>query len=306
MNVEVYMNNKVEKDNCDAITRCGYVAVLGLPNVGKSTLINQVVGCKVSIVSPKVQTTRDRILGIAMHKSSQIILIDTPGIFAPQRKLDKVMVDVAWNAGKESDINLLMVDVNNPNLTKVFAVIERLSPATPVFLVFNKVDTIKREILLDLATKFQSFPVIKKVFMISALKKSGVKDLVDTISTTLPEGSWLYPEDQLTDLPQRIWASEITREQLYWQLQHELPYTAYVESETWEELEDGSVKIRQVIVASKDSQKGIILGKNGARIKNIGRKARLEMEKLLQRKVHLILFVKIEEDWVEKSTRYYR
>jgi GTP-binding protein Era len=288
-------------DNLNQQRKCGFVAILGLPNAGKSTLINQMVGHKVSIVSPKVQTTRRQILAITVHAQSQIILVDTPGIFdCGEKRLDKAMVDTAWMASKDADINLVLLDVNSKSFAGVNKIIDNIKTRSPIFLVLNKIDTVKREKLLEIVEHFKDNKKIEKVFMISALYNDGVHDILSTIGNLLPDSPWLYPDDQLTNLPQRIWSAEITREQLYMQLQHELPYETYVETETWEEFNNGSIKIRQAIIVARDGQKGIILGKNGSKIKNIGKAARQELQNLLGKEIHLILFVKVMEDWISK------
>lgn len=284
------------------MTRCGFVSILGLANAGKSTLLNRLVGQKVSIVSPKAQTTRRRILGIALREESQIIFMDTPGIFQAKRFLDKAMVKTAFESGKESDILLWLVDSTYPNLAENKSYLDRL-PQKPLFLVLNKVDLLKDKAALFNITQelSQNLPQLQKTFMVSSLQGNGTEDLLETLGEGLPESPWLFPEDQITDLPQRIWASEITREHLYHCLQHELPYQAYVESESWEEFEDGSVKINQCIVTARDSQKPIILGKKGSMIKTISQKARKEMQEILGRPVHLFLYVKVREGWMDKT-----
>lgn len=288
--------------------RCGFVAVLGEPNAGKSTLINQLVGQKVSIVSPKVQTTRQRILGIAMHEQSQIILIDTPGIFLPKKRLDRAMVAAAWDAGKDADIVMVLVDAGEKDQRRSHYILKQLNgnpnKEQRLFLILNKVDTVEKPRLLDLATDFGQYDRVEKTFMISALTGDGVSDLQELLSSGMPTGPWLFPEDQISDLPQRLWASEITREQLYHQLHQELPYETYVETEAWEEFENGSVKINQVIFVNRDTQKSIILGKKGQMIKAISQAAREELSSLLERPVHLFLHVKVAENWADRSGAY--
>ncbi len=288
--------------------RCGFVAVLGEPNAGKSTLINQLVGQKVSIVSPKVQTTRQRILGIAMSQGSQIVLIDTPGIFLPKKRLDRAMVAVAWDAGKDADIVMVLVDVGEKDQRRSHYILKQLnenpSKTQKLFLILNKVDTVDKPSLLDLATEFGQYDRIDRTFMISALSGDGVTDLLSVLTQGMPEGPWLFPEDQVSDLPQRLWASEITREQLYHQLHQELPYETYVETEAWEEFDNGSVKINQVIFVNRDTQKSIILGKRGSMIKAISQAAREELSVLLDRPVHLFLHVKVAENWAERTGAY--
>ncbi|HXF90653.1 MAG TPA: GTPase Era [Candidatus Nitrosotenuis sp.] len=284
-------------------TKCGFIAVLGAPNAGKSTLINYLVGSKVSIVSPKVQTTRQRVLGIALYEETQLIFVDTPGIFQPKRRLERAMVDAAWSASSESDLVVVVVDVNDHRLSQSHDLLAKLKDR-PVILVLNKVDQIKKEHLLKVADTFKSYSQISDVFMISALTGSGVDRLIEKLVSQVSEGPWLYPEDQLTDLPQRLWAAEITREQLYLQLHHELPYETMVETEVWEEFDNGSVKISQVIYVNRDSQKSILLGKRGHQIKSLSMTARQELMHQLGRTVHLYLYVKVVENWLEKPALY--
>jgi GTP-binding protein Era len=281
------------------MTNCGFIAILGAPNAGKSTLVNQIVGQKVAIVSPKVQTTRSRILGICMHNESQIVLVDTPGIFKPQKKLDHAMVQEAYDASAQADAQVLVIDVTRPQMQ----LIERLCNDHPkgIIIALNKIDIIAKEKLLSLAQKIHNMPNVKNIFMISALNADGVSDLTEYLTKQLPEGPWLFPEDQITNIPERSWAAEVTREQIFLQLHQELPYNIYVESENWEEFDNGSVKISQAIVLSKENHKGIVLGKRGQTLQQIGEKTRLELEKQLERRVHLKLFVKVEENWLEKS-----
>jgi GTPase len=281
--------------------KCGFVAVLGQPNAGKSTLVNHLVGSKVSIVSPKVQTTRRRILGITIHKETQLILMDTPGIFSPSKPLETSMVKAALDASGEADINLLLVDVKKKTFTGDFKIIEGLSKKIPLLVALNKVDLVEPAKLLEIAKSFQDqYPHIQDIFMISAKKGDGTEKLLESLTSQMPESPWMYEEDQLTDLPLRLWAAEITREQLVLQLRQELPYETFVETEQWETTKNGSVKISQKIVVAKSGQKGIILGKSGSQIKAIGQKARLELEKHLGHPVHLFIFVKVMENWMEK------
>ena len=281
------------------MTNCGFVAILGAPNAGKSTLVNQIVGQKVAIVSPKVQTTRSRILGICMHNDSQIVLVDTPGIFQAKKKLDHAMVQEAYDASAQADAQVLVIDVTRPQMQLV----EQLCHDHPkgIIIAINKIDLIAKEKLLSLAQKIHNLPNVKNIFMISALNADGVADLTNYLVQQLPEGPWLFPEDQITNIPERSWAAEVTREQIFLQLHQELPYNIYVESENWEEFDNGSVKISQAIVLSKENHKGIVLGKRGQTLQQIGEKTRLELEKQLERRVHLKLFVKVEENWLEKS-----
>lgn len=284
-------------------TRCGFIAILGAPNAGKSTLINQLVGSKVTIVSSKVQTTRQRILGITVQGESQLILVDTPGIFSPQKRLERAMVRAAWDASRDADLIVLIVDVTQKSFSTSFGILEKLG-IQPIILVLNKIDQVKREALLSITTQFQAYPNIAHTFMISALSGDGVPDLAQFLAQAVPEGPWLYPEDQLTDLPQKLWSAEITREQLFRQLHHELPYNVMVETEAWEEFENGSVKVNQVIYVARDGQKAIVLGKGGHQIKAISSAARHEMAVFLNRPVHLFLHVKVVEDWPNKPALY--
>ncbi len=281
--------------------RCGYVAVLGQPNAGKSTLVNKITGHKVSIVSPKVQTTRRRVLGIQVKDSAQLILVDTPGLFQPKRSLEQELVREAWAAPKDADIIVYMVDVMGKNQENDLKLMERLPHSTPLYIVFNKVDLIDKERLFKVAEPFNQLNKAKEFFMVSAQKGSGVDDLVDKIVARLPFGPWLFDEDQISDAPKKMWAAEITREQLYLQLQNELPYETFVETEKYEVFDNGSVKISQAIVVARDTQKAIVVGKKGQRIKDINMKARSEMEYYLEQKVHLFIFVKVEENWMEKQ-----
>jgi GTP-binding protein Era len=284
-------------------TRCGFVAILGAPNAGKSTLINQLVGHKVTIVSSKVQTTRQRILGITIHKDAQLVLVDTPGIFAPQKRLERAMVQAAWEASRDADLTTLIVDVSQKSLASSFAILEKLSNR-PVILVLNKIDQVKHTVLLEITAKFQTYANITHTFMISALTGDGVPDFADFLASELPISPWLYPEDQLTDMPQKLWSAEITREQLFQRLHHELPYSPMVETEAWEEFENGTVKVNQVIYVARDGQKAIVLGKGGHQIKAISSAAREEMSIFLNRTVHLFLHVKVLEDWTNKPAMY--
>lgn len=286
-----------------ANTRCSFIAILGQPNAGKSTLINQLVGQKISIVSKKVQTTRQRILGIAIEQDAQLVLIDTPGIFKPRQRLDRAMVGAAWSAGKDADAIVLIHDAATKRPDATIEILKALAPQ-PVILVLNKIDQLAKEKLLALAAQFGIIENIAKVFMISALKGDGVQDLRQHLATTALPGPWMFPEDQLCDMPQRLWAAEITREQLYNQLHEELPYATYVETENWEEFDNGSVKIHQVIYVARDTQKSIVLGKKGHQIKAISTAAREELSQLLERQVHLFLHVKVAEGWHDRPAAY--
>ena len=289
----------------DHPTRCGFVAVLGAPNVGKSTLINQIVGAKVSIVSPKVQTTRTRVLGIHIEGTSQIVFIDTPGIFQPRRRLDRAMVAAAWGGAEDADSVLLLVDAAKGLDANTRAIVERLKTAgRPAVLVLNKVDLAKKPALLALASELNASGAFTDTFMVSALTGDGVGDLVAHLAGRMAEGPWHFPEDQISDMPQRLLAAEITREQLYRQLHEELPYAATVETESWEERRDGSVKIDQVVFVERESQRAIVLGKGGRRIRALGEAARIELAAIFERRVHLFLFVKVRESWGDDPERY--
>ncbi len=289
----------------DPARRCGFVAVLGAPNVGKSTLINTVVGVKVSIVSPKVQTTRTRVLGIHIEGEAQIVFIDTPGIFQPRRRLDRAMVAAAWGGAEDADSILLLVDAARGIDRNTRGILDRMKASKrKALLVLNKVDLVRKQDLLKLATDLNAAAEFEQTFMVSALKGDGVDDLVAHLAAATSEGPWMFPEDQISDMPQRLLAAEITREQLYLQLQQELPYAATVETESWEEHRDGGVKINQVIFVQRDSQRAIILGKGGQRIKSLGAASRRELEAIFERRVHLFLFVKVRESWGDDPERY--
>jgi GTPase len=289
----------------DTPTRCGYAAILGAPNAGKSTLLNRMVGAKLSIVSPKVQTTRAKVLGIQVKDGTQIIYVDTPGIFRPKRRLDRAMVAAAWTGAADADLVVLMVDADAGIDDGVRAIVAELKKQNRrALLALNKIDALKRDKLLALAQELDAEGVFDRIFMISALTGDGVADLESHLIAHMPPGPWLFPEDQLSDIPQRLLASEVTREQIYLQLHDELPYEATVETESWEEFRDGSVKIRQVIFVQRDSQKAIVLGKGGQRIKKISERARTELETMFERRVHLFLFVKVRENWLEDRERF--
>jgi GTP-binding protein Era len=286
-------------------TRCGLVAVIGAPNAGKSTLVHALVGQKVAIVSPKAQTTRARLMGIALAGDTQIVLADTPGIFAPKRRLDRAMVSAAWEGAQEADAILLVVDPVKQRRHELMPLIEQLGGRPErKLLVLNKVDASKKEPLLELAQELTQAASFDEVFFVSALTGDGVAELKDTLAATMPEGPWLYPEDQVSDASERLLACEITREQLYRQLRDELPYDTAVRPEGYTQRKDGSVEIRQQIVVARDSQKGIVLGKGGAQVKAIGEAARKELSELLGQKVHLFLHVKVEENWAEAKDLY--
>lgn len=285
--------------------RCGYVAIVGAPNAGKSTLVNALVGTKVSIVSPKVQTTRFRVLGILMAGPAQVILVDTPGIFQPRRRLDRAMVAAAWSGASDAEMICLLVDAHRGYDDDTRAIVEKIRGAKrDAVLILNKVDAVKKEILLDLAAELHAEGIFTQVFMISALKGDGLEPLATLFAGTVPLGPWMFPEDEVSDLPQRMLAAEITREKAFLKLHEELPYALTVETEQWEEREDGSARIDQIIYIQRDSQKAIVVGKGGQQIKAIGAAARAELEKLLDRRVHLFLHVKVKEDWQERRSHY--
>ena len=281
-------------------THCGVVAVIGAPNAGKSTLVNQLVGQKVAITSSKAQTTRARMLGIALHGQTQMILVDTPGIFAPRRKLDRAMVSAAWEGAESADAVLLLVDPIKQRRHELEPLIEALtSRPERKILVLNKVDKAKKEPLLELAQELSNKIEFLEVFFVSALTGDGVPEMKDALAKLMPEGVWHYPEDQVSDASERLLATEITREQLYQQLHEELPYDSAVRPELYKHRPDGSLEIHQQIVIGRDSQKPIVLGKGGQRIKAIGEAARKELAEILGVKVHLYLHVKVSENWAE-------
>lgn len=285
--------------------RCGFVALIGAPNAGKSTLLNKLVGTKLAIVSHKVQTTRTKLMGIRVEGASQIIFVDTPGIFKPRRRLDRAMVTAAWSGAADADLVVLLLDAAKGLDDDNRRILEGLKEAgrKPI-IALNKIDLVQKEKLLQLAADISAVTEVSETFMISALDGGGVADLAAHLAKSLPKGIWLYPEDQLTDAPMRQLAAEITREKIFLQLHEELPYSSTVETESWEEKKDGSVRIAQVIFVQRDSQKAIVIGKGGAMLKIIGQKARYEMEQAFDRKVHLFLFVKVRENWIDDPERF--
>ncbi len=285
---------------------CGFVAILGAPNAGKSTLLNALAGAKVSIVSPKVQTTRSRIRAIAMEGPSQLIFVDTPGIFAPKRRLERAMVAAAWSGAGDADVLVLVVDVGvkQPDLDTQRILEGLREQGRRAVLVLNKVDAVKREKLLSLAARFQDEGLFDRIFMISALEGDGVADLKAYLGGAVPPGPWHYPEDQLSDLPQRLLAAEVTREKLFLRLHQELPYALTVETESWEERADGGVRIEQTVYVRRDSQKAMVLGKGGRAIKAVREAAQDELAESLERPVHLFLFVKVRKNWIDDPARY--
>ena len=294
-----------EMENTGTATHSGFVALIGAPNAGKSTLVNRLVGAKVSIVTHKVQTTRALVRGIATHRNAQIVFVDTPGIFQPKRRLDRAMVTTAWGGAKDADLVLVLIDAERGLTGDAEAMLERLADVRqPAVLVLNKVDRVARETLLGLASAANERAKFEATFMVSALTGSGCDDLLDFLAGRLPEGPWYYPEDQLSDLPMRQLAAEITREKLYLRLHQELPYSSHLETEKWEEKKDGSVRIEQVIYVERESQKKIVLGHKGETIRAIGQAAREDIGEILERKVHLFLFVKVRENWGDDPERY--
>jgi GTP-binding protein Era len=285
-------------------TRCGLIAILGAPNAGKSTLVNRLAGSKVTIVSPKPQTTRFRVRAVVMRGESQLVLVDTPGIFMPRRRLDRAMVAAAWGGAQDADVALLIVDARAGLTEPLRAIIERLGKTRrPIWLVLNKTDLIPREKLLPLTAELHKLLPFAETFMISAEKGEGLDDLLDRLAATVPPGPYLFPEDDLTDLPNRMLAAEIVREQILRQTHQEVPHHASVETETWTEKPDGSVRIDCTIYIARATQKAILIGDKGSRIREIGRLARLELIKLLERPVHLFLNVKEKPDWDEQAAR---
>ena len=286
-------------------TRSGFVALIGAPNAGKSTLLNRLVGAKVSIVSHKVQTTRAIVRGIATHGTAQIVFVDTPGIFKPRRRLDEAMVTTAWGGARDADIVCFLVDAERGIRGDAEAILGNLAGVRqPKVLILNKVDRVKRETLLGLAAAANDKVGFDRTFMISALDGSGCDDLLDYLAGALPEGPWYYPEDQISDLPMRQLAAEITREKLFLRLHQELPYSSHVETEKWEEQKNGSVRIQQIIYVERDSQKKIVIGHKGETLRSIGEASRKEIGEILEQTVHLFLFVKVRENWGDDPERY--
>ncbi|MEE9922505.1 GTPase Era [Brucella anthropi] len=302
------MNNRTtpaDGENEAGQTRSGFVALIGAPNAGKSTLVNQLVGTKVSIVTHKVQTTRALVRGIFIEDQAQIVLVDTPGIFRPKRRLDRAMVTTAWGGAKDADIILVLLDSQGGLNENAEALLSSMKDVRQKkVLVLNKVDRVDPPVLLDLARKANELVAFDQTFMISALNGSGCKDIAKYLAENVPNGPWYYPEDQISDMPMRQLAAEITREKLYLRLHEELPYSSTVETERWEERKDGSVRIEQVIYVERESQKKIVLGHKGETIKAIGQSARKEISEILEQTVHLFLFVKVRENWGNDPERY--
>jgi len=285
--------------------RCALVAILGAPNAGKSTLVNRLVGGKVSIVSPKVQTTRSRVLGIAIRGETQLVLVDTPGIFPPKRRLERAMVMAAWAGAEDADLVVVLVDAARGFDEDTTRIVDGLAAADRrAVLALNKIDRVPRERLLPLAAEADRRGIFDAVFMLSGLTGDGVEDFALHLAQVAPEGPWLFPEDQLSDMPERLLAAELVREQIFLQLHQELPYGATVETEQWEERPDGSVRIECVIHVARDSHKPIVLGAGGARVRSIGAAARAELQRVLDRPVHLFLQVRVTADWSEDRARY--
>lgn len=286
-------------------TRTGFVAAIGAPNAGKSTLVNALVGQKVAIVSPKAQTTRSRLMGIATEGTAQILLVDTPGIFEPRRRLDRAMVAAAWTGAQDADLILLVIDSETGVTGEVARLVDSLGERQhPLFLALNKIDLVKKSTLLTLSAKLSNGLEPDRVFMISAAQGDGVSDLKQALADAMPEGPWLYPEDEVSDATDRMIAAELTREQVINQLHQELPYATAIETETWEDRADGSTAIRQQILVERDSQKAIVIGKGGRRLKAIGAAARAEIAQHLGRPVHLFLHVKVNPRWDEDRGLY--
>ncbi|MEI4194541.1 GTPase Era [Roseovarius sp. E0-M6] len=288
-------------------TRAGFIALIGEPNAGKSTLLNRMVGAKVSIVTHKVQTTRARIRGVAIEGDSQLVFVDTPGLFLPRRRLDRAMVAAAWGGAADADVIVLLIEAHRGITEGVERILENLGEVagkTPVALAINKIDRVKSETLLALTQDMNARFGFAKTFMISAERGHGVDDLRGWLAGEMPEGPWLYPEDQIADLPVRMIAAEITREKLTLRLHQELPYQLTVETENWEERKDGSARIDQVIYVTRDGHKGIVLGRKGETMKAVGRAAREELEEFLGRRVHLFTQVKVRPGWLDEAERY--
>ena len=289
------------------MTRSGFVALIGEPNAGKSTLLNQMVGAKISIVTHKVQTTRTRIRGVSVENQSQIIFVDTPGLFTPRRRLDRAMVAAAWNGAADSDITLLMVEAHRgltEGVEKIISSISEIGKNGKLALVINKIDKVNVNDLLSLSKEINDRHPFVETFMISAEKGKGINDLRRWLASNLPEGPWLYPDDQISDMPLRMIAAEITREKLTLRLHQELPYQLTVETEKWEEKADKSVRIEQIIYLSRSGHKGIVLGKKGETIKAVSMASRLSIEEFLGARVHLFLRLKVREKWMEETERY--
>jgi GTP-binding protein Era len=299
------MNEAEPHDTPGQETRCGFAALVGAPNAGKSTLLNQLVGAKVSIVSRKAQTTRALVRGIALSGAAQIVLVDTPGIFAPKRRLDRAMVASALSGASDADLVMLLVDARRGPDEEVLALLPQLARSkAPKWLVLNKIDLVPRESLLALTAKLNEAESFAETFMISALNGDGVERLREKLGEAMPVSPWLYPEDQLSDAPLRMLAAEITREKLFERLHDELPYQSTVETTSWTNQKDGSARVEQTIFVARDGQKKIVIGEGGRTIKAIGQAARIEITEAAEQKVHLFLFVKVRENWADDPERY--
>lgn len=284
-------------------TKCGFVALVGAPNAGKSTLLNSFIGSKIAIVTHKVQTTRTRLRGVAIAGGNQMIFIDTPGIFKPKKRMERAMVTAAWDGAQEADIIVLLVDATR-GIDDDTRMIAQALKERPAILAFNKIDVVRRDTLLALSHELNELGNFSDTFMISAKTGNGLDDLQATIIEKLPAGPWLYPEEHLTDITERMLAAEITREKFFLRLHDELPYAATIETENWKELKDGSVRIEQIIYVERDTQKAIVIGKGGQSLKIIGQQAREELAELFDRKVHLFIFVKVRKNWTDDKERY--
>jgi GTP-binding protein Era len=285
-------------------TRCGFAAIAGAPNAGKSTLLNRLTGAKLAIVTPKAQTTRFRVLGIVIRQATQIILVDTPGIFQPKRRLDRAMVAAAWSGVQDADLTLLVVDAKTGMNAAVRGIAERIgAEGRRCWLVLNKIDLVERPALLPLTAKLTALAPFEATFMVSANKGDGLERLLDALAAALPEGPYLYPEDDMTDLSDRLLAAELVREQIFLQTQEEVPYGTTVETENWLEKDDGSVRVEATIYVARAGQKAILIGAKGARVREIGAKARAALATLLEREVHLFLNVKERPGWDEERAR---
>ncbi len=286
-------------------TRAGFVAIIGAPNAGKSTLVNELVGAKVSIVTHKVQTTRTRILGIALRGAAQVAFVDTPGIFKPKGRLDRAMVSAAWQGSQDSDATVLLIDSVIGMNDEVEAILKGLEQAgRKAILALNKIDLVKRENLLMLADRLNKTGQFTEIFMISATTSDGTEDLINHVAGMMPKGPWLFPEDQLSDMPQMLLAAEVTREKLFINVHQELPYALTVETESYDIKKDGSIRIQQVIYVQRESQRSIILGKNGSKVRTIGTAAREELSEMFETPVHLFIYVKVRDRWQEDPERY--
>ncbi|MBT6032126.1 MAG: GTPase Era [Kordiimonadaceae bacterium] len=288
-----------------ASTKCGFVALVGAPNAGKSTLLNALVGCKIAIVTHKVQTTRSKLVGVALHDQTQMIFVDTPGIFSATKRLERAMVAAAWEGANDADVVILLVDSMCKISDSTRTIAEGLKNSSKkAILAFNKIDTVRRDKLLAMSQELNDIGDFEETMMISAKTGNGLEDLQNKIADFLPEGPWLYPEDHLTDITERMLASEITREKFFERFHEELPYATTIETERWRELKDGSVRIEQIIYVERDSQKQIVIGKGGKGLKTIGQQSREELQELLGRKVHLFIFVKVRKGWSDDKERY--